>query len=169
MKKVVLILLLLVAATVSLFADRLIFLQGVYLNTGRTYESDTEKLKDNFSEFGISLTSFYGENLGFYINGTFLLPLAVARKVNGNKISHPTFDSFDKIKIGLDMLIGIGYRIPAGETISLLFSGGLHFNGIALLSGDKTIDPYLAYNLGPGISVTALYHISEVLNINLEQ
>ncbi len=166
-KKIILILL--CTTTLSAFADRLILIQGTYLNTTRNYENTTygNTLSENFSEAGINITSYFGGKIGFYSRATFLLPFNQTIKINNEELSEYTLDGYDRFQIGLDMLVGLGGIIPVGKNVDFMIAGGIHFNGIALMSESTSTESHLAYNLGPGLSATAIFKIFKILNFNI--
>jgi len=166
MKKLLLIIMLLSIGLIPLFAERTILIQAAYLNTNRITTSPTEQNKANFSEAGINITSFMGKKLGFYTSVSFLFPFNMRERVNGID-SGMSLNNFGNLTIGLDALLGIGFKVPVTPGISILFAGGLHFNGIALKTADIAYDSYLKYNLGPGLAINALFNITNRFNFNI--
>jgi len=167
LKKIIIISVILTVTAVSAFAERMILIQGTYLSTSRTYEFGATETKETYGEAGINFTSFTGQGLGFYSSATFLIPTSYKAEINGTEVSGYSIDAYDDLQLGLDMLLGVGFLAPITPNFSLLAAGGLHFNGIALLSSTYDIDPYLAYNLGPGVAVNALLYLTRSLNINI--
>ncbi len=163
MKKYIIILLLSLAA-ISLQAERLVLLQGTYLNTNRIQETGGSKSTDNFSEFGFNVTSFIGKKFGIYSSVSFLLPFSRSQSGIETKVS---LSNYTKVKIGMDMLLGVGYKHQVSESLSVLFGGGVHFNGIALMSKDSSIERMLRYNIGPGVAVNAVFDIFKGFNFNI--
>jgi hypothetical protein len=166
LKKIFIITLLLSIATVSVFADRMILIQATYLQTNRIIEDGSDEEKHNFGEYGITFTSFVGKDLGFYSSATFLLPFKMNKSIND--VDNGDFiDIYDDFSLGLDALLGVGFLAPINRSFSLLAAGGLHFNGVALTSSSHLVDPYLKYNLGPGIALNGLFHLTRSLNLNI--
>lgn len=169
MKKLLITALLVTIATGSIFAERMVLLQGTYLQTNRINEAGSNRLDTQFNEFGINITTFNGRanrGLGFYSSATFLLPYEATQTLNSVEYTI-NLDLYDTLNLGLDALIGVGFIAPITPSFSLLAAAGLHFNGVALISSDYMIDSYLKYNLGPGASVTALLYLTKNFNINI--
>jgi hypothetical protein len=137
----------------NLFAERLVLIQATNLNTNRITTLANTETKARFSEFGITVTSFVGKEFGLYTSATFLLPYNI--------------DNYDQLSLGLDAIVGVGFLAPITSNFSILFAGGLHFNGIALMSSNISYDSYLKYNLGPGIAINGLLNITNRLNFNI--
>lgn len=169
MKKLLMTALLVVIASGSLFAERMVLIQGTYLQTNRINEAGSDRLDTKFNEFGINITSFTNrakQGLGFYSSATFLLPYEATQTLNNVEYT-VNLDLYDTLNLGLDALLGVGFLAPITPSMSLLAAAGLHFNGVALISSNYSIDSYLKYNLGPGASVTALLYLTKSLNINI--
>ncbi len=169
MKKKIMLLLLLCTSTIGILAENVVLIQGTYLNTNRNYENTVygSTLSENYSEAGINITSYFGGKIGFYSSATVLLPFNQIIKMNNEELPEYTLDEYDRFQIGLDMLVGLGGIIPAGKNLDFMIAGGIHFNGIALMTESTSTEPYLAYNLGPGLSATAIFKIFKILNFNI--
>lgn len=171
MKKSVLIAVIFALAVGSVFAERLYLIQGTYLSTQRTYEDSLgNEATDTYGQFGINFTTFQGQGLGFYSTATFLIPVEYKYEENGYEYPYDIDDlsyTYDSLMLGLDMLLGVGFLAPITPGFAIVAAGGLHFNGIILMSSSYLVDNYLAYNLGPGASVNALLKLTPNLNVNV--
>ncbi|MBI9097961.1 MAG: hypothetical protein JEY91_05765 [Spirochaetaceae bacterium] len=167
MKKIFFISVLILTAAVSLSAEKLSMIQGTYLNTSRNYDWGSFTTKENYSEAGITYTYFNGKGIGIYSSTTIALPFAYKAQIDGREVTGVSIDAYDRFQIGIDMLIGPGFLVNLNPRFSILAAGGLHFNGIALISDNYMIDPYLAYNLGPGLAINGLLNLTDHFNINL--
>lgn len=164
MKKLILFSIILLL-TSSLFAERLILIQGTYLQTNRIVEKGSDKTTQNYREFGVSITNFTGKKFGLYFNASFMIPHKMSWKDN-DTATPDTLDSYQGLKLGLDALVGPGYLKPITPRFSVLAAGGVHFNGIALNSSGE-ISPLLKYNLGPGLTVSGIFNLIGGLNLNI--
>lgn len=170
MKKIILTVLILAAAAGSVFAERQYLIQATYLGTSRTYEIPGYEMKDSYGEFGLTFTSFSGQGVGFYSSASFLIPVEYSYELNGIDQGYDIDDltyTYDSLTLGLDLLLGVGFLAPVTPNFSVLAAGGIHFNGIVLTSDYYDVDPYLAYNLGPGAAVNALLYLTPSLNVNV--
>lgn len=170
MKKIILTALILAAAGGSVFAERLYLIQGTYMGTSRTYEESGTEEKQRYGEFGLSFTSFSGHGVGFYTSASFLIPVDYSFEVNGRDSGQDIVyltQRFNSLTLGLDLLLGIGINAPVTKGLSILAAGGIHFNGIVLVSDLDGVEPNLAYNLGPGAAVNALLYLTPSLNVNV--
>lgn len=171
MKKLLIITVLLSLTTVAAFAERMVLIQASYMQTNRVYSDSSGDLEWTFSEAGINITNFssrMSQGLGFYSSATFLIPIDFSEELYGFKTNatKETLDArYDDFQLGLDMLLGVGFLAPVTPNFSILAAGGLHFSGIALFS--SYADSYLAYNLGPGIALNGLLHLTKSFNINI--
>lgn len=155
--------------TVAVFAEKLVLIQGTYMQTTRQYDTGPD-LKMDYSEAGINVTTFNGsgQGLGFYSSATFLIPIDYSKEINGSKTgdTKESLDAYyDSFQLGLDMLLGVGYLAPLTPNFSILVAGGLHFNGIALFS--SYYDSFLAYNIGPGVAINGLLYLTNTINFNI--
>ncbi len=153
-------------ATASVFAERMVLIQGTYLQTNRIYKAGSIKRTTNFAEIGVNITSFVGKNIGLYSSATFLKPYKITQKINGTD-NGTTMEDYDALTMGIDALLGIGFLASVTPGLSILAAGGVHFNGVAFTSSDYLVDPFLKYNLGPGVAVNGLFNITKSLNINI--
>lgn len=166
MRKNWLLILVIVVVAPTLYAERTVLIQAMFMQTSRSYEDGASTLTTRFSEVGVNFVHFRGEKLGFYSTGTFLFPFDVKRELNGVAIP-ASLDAYDGLKLGLDLLVGAGYAIPITPSFVILPAAGLHFGGVVLLSSNVSYDPYLRYNLGPGLAVNAMYYVTEKFNLNI--
>lgn len=169
MGKILLISILLSITTASAFAEKIMLIQATYLNTRRTYDFGSTEEKKTYGQVGLNVTSFSGKEFGFYYSTTFLMPLSYKSETNGNDSGHDIDDinsTYDQLRIGIDVLMGVGYLAEVTPGFSILAAGGIHFNGLAFISTEP-IAPYAAYNLGPGVAINALLYLTESLNINI--
>ncbi|NOY07604.1 MAG: hypothetical protein GXP33_02040, partial [Spirochaetes bacterium] len=97
----------LVFLSFSLYSERLMFIQGAYVNTSRSYSSGSDKTAQNFSEAGLNAIIFYGKKFGFFYSATFLFPFGTSAKVNGTKLD-VSLTAYNKMKMGLDAILGPG-------------------------------------------------------------
>lgn len=164
MKKVLFILLL-VFLSLSLYAESLMLIQGAFVNTSRSYSYGSDKSFQDFSEVGVNIIGFVGKEFGLFSSASFLIPNGTTVKINGTEIA-VSLAVYDEMKIGLDAILGLGYK-KNNDELSFLLGGGLHFSGIALASKDYSIKSSLSYTLGAGVSGSALYNINEYFNLNL--
>lgn len=143
---------------VSLFAERLVLIQGSYLGTNRTQELSSETESSTFSEFGINITSFTGErSTGFFASTSFLLPTELILDSTDDSYDETTKLNTYSIRVGFDALLGIGYSTHINQSLSLLLGGGLHLNGIILFDNES----YYSYVIGPGVSANLLFNLSD--------
>ncbi len=170
MKKTILFILLLGAATFSVSAETISLIQGTFLSTSRIQEAGTEKLTETSSQIGSNFTFFVGKEFGFYSSISVVSPFLYSQKYTNSSTNESTEGStpysdlgFD-MKMGMDTLLGLGYKINAGKSFSLILSGGLHVNALLLLDyyGD-----YISLVLGPGASANALFYLSDNFNLNI--
>ncbi|MDA3810723.1 MAG: hypothetical protein PF518_10415 [Spirochaetaceae bacterium] len=166
MKRILFLAAVLSIISTNLFAERLVLIQATNLNTNRITTLANTETKARFSEFGITVTSFVGKEFGLYTSATFLLPYNLTQKTDGIDTGM-NIDNYDQLSLGLDAIVGVGFLAPITSNFSILFAGGLHFNGIALMSSNISYDSYLKYNLGPGIAINGLLNITNRLNFNI--
>jgi hypothetical protein len=170
MKKIMIVALMLLVTTLSLFAEKVVLIQGTYLSTSRIFEDTVGvgyKETDTFNEVGINITSFTGKTLGFYASATFLLPLTW--KVTTEQTGYPDTESdgdfnSDNTNLGIDMLLGVGYLLPLGNSFSLLIGAGVHYNGYFII-GDY--DTAMSNVLGAGLAANFIINLSEKFNLNI--
>ncbi len=160
MKKISIVAITLIAACAWIApADQMIIGQGAFEYTTRNYSS-SEIL--GYSMAGINVMSFYGTDIGFLGISSFLLPVSAT---SGS--ASIDLNAYDSMKIGLDALAGIGYKMSVNDALGFIFGGGLHFNGIAFLSTSYTLDPFLSYVLGVGGNAILCFYFSPTVCLNI--
>ena len=165
MKKILILFSIILLGVSSLFAERLMLIQGTYLQTNRIIENGSDKTTQNYGEFGVNITNFTGKKFGLYFSASFMLPVKMTWKYN-DVITPETLESYSGLILGLDALVGPGFLSPITPRFSVLAAAGVHFNGIALSSSGE-ISPQLNYNLGPGLTVSGLFNLTGSLNLNI--
>lgn len=155
LKKILLMTVLLSLTTAAVFANRMIiFTQGTYMQTGRTYTDSYGDLELDFSAVGIKSTIYIGpdKGLGFYFSGTLIFPIDLSEVEYGETITNESIDTtYELLRFGIDGLTGAGFLVPLTPKFSLLAAGGFHLNSIYLISFDN--DPYLSLTAGPAVTL----------------
>jgi len=165
MKKILLVAVA-VLMTAPLFAEKMSLIQGTYLSTQRIIQAPSgEKLTETIGQFGINTTNFSGDGFGFYSTATLLYPTNYKISFNGESAT-ATFSElgYSGLRLGMDMLMGVGIHAPLSSSFSILAGAGLHFNGLIFFSDNSN---YLSYCLGPGASLNALLHLTPTMNFNI--
>jgi hypothetical protein len=107
---------------------------------------------------GINYTFNAKKKFGLFSSISFLWPL----RSNQNGESYKNADYYDR-KVGLDLMLGAGGKIPAGERFNFVPSFGAHLNAIRLRGKIAYMDfNHLA--LGIGTNLQARYAISKSMD-----
>jgi hypothetical protein len=107
---------------------------------------------------GINYTFNSKKQFGFFTSLSFLWPLRSSQ--NGE--SYKNADYYDR-KIGFDLMLGAGGKVPVGERFSFVPSLGAHLNGIRLRGKSAYMDfNHLA--LGIGTNLQARYAVSKAMD-----
>lgn len=151
MKKLAIILILF-SLTTGLFADNEMLFQAVYLNSGRTYQSENDEFRTSIGSFGLSISSFVSGNgiVGAFGSMTVLIPLAASHSINGTE-SNLSIDDFDGVNFGLDTIFGPGVKLGK-DRFTALIGGGFHINFMTLSS--KSSDNINLSSENYGLSLT---------------
>ncbi len=173
MKKMLIIILLLGASTISLIAENVVVIQGGYLSTSRVYDIDSvypdEKFTKTDSEAGVNITAFLGKRIGFYSSVSVLLPFSWTTKGEASGyLPNKEDGNYEELdtKIGIDMLLGVGFLIPAGESLSFILGGGAHYNGL-FLDDIYLSESYMSNVLGVGFAANTIIDLSRNIKWNI--
>ena len=108
----------------------------------------------NFYSPGLNYTYNSRRNFGFFSSLSVFVP--VRSKQNGESLKLSDF--YDR-KLGGDITVGVGGKIPVSKRVGFVTSGGLHLNGIRLL-GNLTTTTFYNLALGVGLNLQTRYQIS---------
>lgn len=120
----------------------------------KTTEGDTY----NFYSPGFNYTYNAKKKFGFFSSLSVLWPL----RSNQNGESYKNADYYDR-KFGLDLMMGAGGKIPAGNRFLFVTSSGAHFNTIRL-RGRELYQDFYNVSLGLGLNLQARYAISKSID-----
>ncbi len=173
MKKKIVFLLLLCTSTIGILAENVILIQGTYLSTSRIYEIDSNfkghKYTESNSEAGLNLTTFIGKKVGFYSSGSVLLPFFwESNEVAAGYQAITKDGNYDELdtKIGIDMLLGVGFHTPATDNLSFILGGGAHYNGL-FLDDIYLSESYMSNVLGVGFAANAIIDLTRNIKWNI--
>jgi hypothetical protein len=109
----------------------------------------------NFYSPGINYTYNAKRNFGLFSSLSLFVP--VRSKQNGESFRLSEF--YDR-KLGGDLTVGAGGKIPLSKRVVLVTSGGAHLNGIRL-RGNLTTTTFYNLSLGVGLNLQTRYQISK--------
>lgn len=170
MKKIMLVAVILIITSLSMYAEKVVLIQGTYLSTSRVYNDyyvSGDSITETFNEIGLNVTSFRGKTLGFYFSRSYLIPYEWTIKEEEPGYADYEYNgdfSSEEIVLGLDLLLGLGCLVPIGKSSSLLMGTGVHYNGY-FLPGEYETD--MSNVLGAGIAANLIIDLSEKINFNI--
>jgi hypothetical protein len=126
-----------------------------------THLKTTEGDAYNFYSPGFNYTYNAKKNFGFFSSIGILFPLRSSQ--NGEDFKNA---DFYKTKLGMDLLMGAGGKVPIGSRFMFVPSGGAHLNIIRLRGKSEYLD-LNNVSTGIGLNLQARYAISRSIDCTL--
>lgn len=150
MKRVLACACLLALVAAGAAADRLLF-----IGPGFTYDTESREAIPDWTATSIAfhMASFYGGTFGLYTN--VATGWIISSRTGGVPIEVSLYD----MRLCLDAVFGIGYRLPVKRIIALV-GAGLYF-GMGMMLPRDYMDPSYGggMTVGPGIQATVTYPV----------
>lgn len=149
-------------------ADDIVLIQPTYMNIGRSYEVEsagvTEKGSTAVSNWGATITGYFGDEFGFLISGGVYFPTYAVLKTGGVTIKGDVDDG----GFALASDLGAGWYIGDAESpLSFILGGGLHTNILSLFAPEGVeLDDLVTGVLGLSVQASPKYAVSEKITIN---
>ncbi len=159
MKRAMVCILLVALAAAGALADRLLF-----IGPGLSYGTESrEALPDwTMTSLGVHMATFSGKAFGLYSN--LAMGWILASRTGGAPIDTSLYD----MRFSLDMVFGLGYRIPIKSRILAIVGAGLYF-GMATMFPEDYADPSYGggFTVGPGIQATVTTPLRPGLHVGV--
>jgi hypothetical protein len=152
MKKLLTTLGLLAAVTFSLPAGAIWLLGG---SMGYTNQATAANHPWSATSLGIMEQSYFdvSETLGVYTAAT--LGFMAGSQDNGTALDVGKYQG-----IALNVLLGLGYRLPLTPWLSAIGGAGMYLGSTTLAAADQTLSSYYGGGLGAGVGVSLMYALS---------
>ncbi|MGA2477148.1 MAG: hypothetical protein ABSG63_00170 [Spirochaetia bacterium] len=152
MKKLLIAVSLFAAAAGTLSANAIWLFGG---GVGYTNQATAGGHPWSASSLGLMVNSYFDVNgsLGVYSAAT--IGFMAGAQDNGTTLNVAQYQN-----IGLNILLGVGYRMPLTPGLTAIGGAGMYLGSATLAANNQTLSSYFAGGFGAGIGLSLLYAIS---------
>lgn len=152
-------------------ADAIVLIHPAYMNIGRSYKAEsagvTAKASTSVSNWGATITGYFGDEFGFLISAGIYFPTYAIVKAGGVTVKGDVDDG----GFALASDVGAGWYMGDPESpLSFMLGGSVHANILSLFAPEGSagveLEDAVTGVLGFSAQASPMYAVSEKMTIN---